>query len=57
MKDEKIILSSDGPDLNVLKLKPPMVFAKENAMHFINVLDKILDEVKDLQDNRKKTKV
>lgn len=48
MKDEKILVSTDGPDANVLKLKPPMVFNKENATNFINTLDKILEEVKDL---------
>lgn len=48
MKEEKILLSSDGPDENVLKLKPPMVFSKENVIHFLEVLDKILEEVNDL---------
>ncbi|KAG5318116.1 AGT2L aminotransferase, partial [Pseudoatta argentina] len=45
MKEKKILISSDGPDNNVLKLKPPMVFTLENANHFISVLDKVLDEV------------
>jgi ethanolamine-phosphate phospho-lyase len=31
----KILISSDGPDENVVKLKPPMVFNKENADEFI----------------------
>lgn len=30
-----ILISSDGPHENVLKLKPPMVFTKENADEFI----------------------
>lgn len=29
-----ILISSDGPKENVLKLKPPMVFTKENAGEF-----------------------
>lgn len=29
------LLSSDGPDNNVLKLKPPMIFNIENADQFI----------------------
>lgn len=29
-----ILISSDGPHENVLKLKPPMVFTKENADEF-----------------------
>ncbi|CRK87381.1 CLUMA_CG001183, isoform A [Clunio marinus] len=31
----KILVSSDGPDDNVVKLKPPMVFDKENVDEFI----------------------
>lgn len=31
----KILVSSDGPDENVVKLKPPMVFTKENVDQFI----------------------
>lgn len=30
----RILISSDGPHENVLKLKPPMVFTKENADEF-----------------------
>lgn len=29
-----ILISSDGPNENVLKLKPPMIFTKENADEF-----------------------
>lgn len=29
-----VLISSDGPNNNVLKLKPPMVFTKENADEF-----------------------
>ena len=31
MKDHGILMSTDGPDYNVLKIKPPMVFTRENA--------------------------
>lgn len=31
----QILVSSDGPDENVVKLKPPMVFNKDNADEFI----------------------
>lgn len=47
MKEERILLSSDGPDRNVLKLKPPMVFTIVNADHFVATLDQILDEIKE----------
>ncbi|XP_016838408.1 5-phosphohydroxy-L-lysine phospho-lyase [Nasonia vitripennis] len=45
MKEEKIIVSSEGPDYNILKLKPPMVFSIDNANHFVAKLDDILQEV------------
>lgn len=50
MKDEHILLSTDGPDCNVLKLKPPMVFTKENVDAVISTLDRILKEVRENQD-------
>ncbi|KMQ94516.1 alanine--glyoxylate aminotransferase 2-like protein, partial [Lasius niger] len=45
MKEKKILVSNDGPDNNVLKLKPPMVFSIENVNHFVSVLDEVLEEV------------
>uniref|UniRef100_A0A1B6E588 Alanine--glyoxylate aminotransferase 2-like n=2 Tax=Clastoptera arizonana TaxID=38151 RepID=A0A1B6E588_9HEMI len=45
MKEEHILLSSDGPDRNVLKLKPPMVFSIANADKFVVTLDLILEEI------------
>lgn len=45
MKEEKIIVSSEGPDYNILKLKPPMVFSIDNANHFVAKLDDILQEI------------
>ncbi|GLG98063.1 Uncharacterized protein GBIM_04699 [Gryllus bimaculatus] len=47
MKEEFILISSDGPDRNVLKLKPPMVFTHEDAEHVIKILDEVLTEVED----------
>lgn len=37
-----IIITTDGPHENILKLKPPMVFTKDNAEYFITCLDTIL---------------
>jgi len=45
MKEKRILISSDGPDNNVLKLKPPIVFSIENVNHFVSVLDEVLEEV------------
>jgi 4-aminobutyrate aminotransferase-like enzyme len=44
MKDHGVLMSMDGPDCNVLKIKPPMVFTKENAEELIYYLKKILAE-------------
>jgi 4-aminobutyrate aminotransferase-like enzyme len=44
MRDHGILLSTDGPFHNVLKIKPPLVFTRQNADELVNALDKILDE-------------
>ena len=44
MKDHGILMSTDGPDHNVLKIKPPIVFTKENAKELLFYLKKILNE-------------
>ena len=44
MKDFKILMSSDGPDHNVIKIKPPITFTKENATEVLFYLRKILNE-------------
>jgi 4-aminobutyrate aminotransferase-like enzyme len=44
MKDHGILMSTDGPDHNVLKIKPPMVFNKGNADELLVYLKKILSE-------------
>ena len=42
MKEKGILLSTDGPDHNVIKIKPPMVFTKDNAFFLVETLDNIL---------------
>ncbi|RAJ11663.1 aminotransferase class III-fold pyridoxal phosphate-dependent enzyme [Arenibacter echinorum] len=44
MKDHGILMSTDGPDHNVLKIKPPMVFSQENAEELVFYLKKIMAE-------------
>ncbi len=44
MKDHGILMSTDGPDHNVLKIKPPIVFTKENAEELLYYLKKIVNE-------------
>ncbi len=44
IKDYGILMSSDGPDNNVLKIKPPLVFTRENAEELMFYLSKIFSE-------------
>ncbi|MCF2873625.1 MULTISPECIES: aminotransferase class III-fold pyridoxal phosphate-dependent enzyme [unclassified Tenacibaculum] len=44
MKEHGILMSTDGPDYNVLKIKPPIVFTKENAKELIHYLQLIFKE-------------
>jgi len=42
MKEKGILISTDGPDYNVLKIKPPLVLTRENALFLAETLEKIL---------------
>ncbi len=42
MKDRNILLSTDGPLHNVIKIKPPMVFTRANADFVLESLDEAL---------------
>ena len=44
MRDQGILISTDGPLHNVLKIKPPMVFNVANAELFLATLGTILKE-------------
>ena len=45
MKEIRILISTDGPFNNVLKIKPPMVFSRENAQQIIESLEENLSEI------------
>jgi 4-aminobutyrate aminotransferase-like enzyme/Ser/Thr protein kinase RdoA (MazF antagonist) len=44
VKDHGILLSTDGPGRNVIKIKPPLVFTEGDADRLVAVLDRILRE-------------
>jgi 4-aminobutyrate aminotransferase-like enzyme/Ser/Thr protein kinase RdoA (MazF antagonist)/murein DD-endopeptidase MepM/ murein hydrolase activator NlpD len=44
MKEHKILMSSDGKDHNVLKIKPPMVFSKKDADELLFYIGKVMQE-------------
>jgi 4-aminobutyrate aminotransferase-like enzyme/Ser/Thr protein kinase RdoA (MazF antagonist) len=45
MKENGFLLSTDGPLHNVLKIKPPMTFNKQNASDLLLALDSVLTEL------------
>ena len=44
MRERNILLSTDGPDHNGIKIKPPMVFSAADADRVVEELDRILGE-------------
>ncbi|MBL7074256.1 aminotransferase class III-fold pyridoxal phosphate-dependent enzyme [candidate division KSB1 bacterium] len=44
MKEEGILIGTEGPLDNILKIKPPLVFSDTNADLLVSTLDKILGE-------------
>ncbi len=44
MKEHGILLSTDGPDDNVIKIKPPLPFSAADAARVVETLDRVLEE-------------
>ena len=44
MRDHGILISTDGPLHNVLKIKPPLVFGEAEAIRLVETLGRILEE-------------
>lgn len=44
LRDHGILAGTDGPYHNVIKLRPPLVFAKEDADFLVKTMDRILHE-------------
>ena len=42
MKERGVLLSTDGPDQNVIKIKPPMPFSADDADRLVRELDEVL---------------
>jgi len=45
LRDEGVLIGTDGPDHNVLKIRPPMPFAEADAEELAAVLDAVLAEI------------
>ncbi|XP_076993930.1 5-phosphohydroxy-L-lysine phospho-lyase isoform X2 [Tamandua tetradactyla] len=48
LKENCILLSTDGPGKNVLKFKPPMCFSMDNARHVVAKLDAVLTDMEEV---------
>jgi 4-aminobutyrate aminotransferase-like enzyme len=44
MRDLGILMSTDGPDNNVLKIKPPMVFSRQDADLLLDAMAMVFRE-------------
>lgn len=45
VKEQGILLSTDGPSHNIIKIKPPMVFTKANCDFLVETLDNVLSSI------------
>ncbi|MET0173480.1 MAG: aspartate aminotransferase family protein [Agrobacterium vaccinii] len=42
LRDRRILISASGPNANILKIRPPLVFSRENADMLVSALDDVL---------------
>jgi 4-aminobutyrate aminotransferase-like enzyme len=45
LRERRVLISSAGPDGNVLKIRPPLVFGTEHADLLVETLDQALAEL------------
>jgi 4-aminobutyrate aminotransferase-like enzyme len=45
MRDHRILIGSEGPKDNILKIRPPLTIQAEDAEMIISTLDQILGEI------------
>jgi len=45
LRDRGVLTGSIGPDNNILKLRPPLVLAREDADYMLNILDEVLSNL------------
>jgi 4-aminobutyrate aminotransferase-like enzyme len=43
--ERRVLLSTDGPDHNVIKIKPPLVFSDADADRLVETVDEVLGEI------------
>jgi 4-aminobutyrate aminotransferase-like enzyme len=42
MRERKVLLGTEGPSHNVLKIRPPMPFCGQDVDRFVTALDEVL---------------
>ena len=48
MREHRILMGSEGPYDNILKIRPPMTIENEDIDYILEVMDKVLDEAQSL---------
>ncbi|WP_457552722.1 aminotransferase class III-fold pyridoxal phosphate-dependent enzyme [Desulfobacula sp.] len=48
MREHRILMGSEGPYDNILKIRPPMTVEDEDVDYILEVMDKVLDEAQSL---------
>ncbi len=42
LREKRVLISSAGPHANILKIRPPLPFSKDNADFFLSIMDEVL---------------
>ena len=42
LREKRVLISSAGPNANILKIRPPLPFSKDNADLFLSAMDEVL---------------
>jgi 4-aminobutyrate aminotransferase-like enzyme len=48
MREQRILMGSEGPADNVLKIRPPLTIGAQDINYLLHTLDQVLHEVKAL---------
>jgi 4-aminobutyrate aminotransferase-like enzyme/Ser/Thr protein kinase RdoA (MazF antagonist) len=56
MRDKGVLVGSTGPDDNVLKIRPPLVFSADDAEQLVTVLDLSLQEATEVGKSRSRSR-
>jgi 4-aminobutyrate aminotransferase-like enzyme len=46
LRRKRVLISAAGPNANVLKVRPPIIFSRSNVDYFVETLDEVLTEAR-----------